>query len=112
MSVMFKVMSPQYLKLSRYNLKSLSSSVFMIPLFNEHLYVLLKFYKFCFRSPTKICLTSLPFPWFQVIKAFKIPDFFIMVFPFLFETCNSNALILSAQLPMASDAVKAGNYTI
>ncbi|PSR90112.1 Proteasome-associated protein [Actinidia chinensis var. chinensis] len=44
----------------------------------------------------------------QVIKAFKIPDFFNMVFPFLFETCNSNALILSAQVPMASDAIKAG----
>lgn len=44
---------------------------------------------------------------FQVIKAFGNPEFFNMVFPLLFELCNSEAL-KSGQAPLVNDAAKAG----
>ncbi|XP_059624994.1 uncharacterized protein LOC132268214 [Cornus florida] len=43
----------------------------------------------------------------KVVKAFNNPDFFNMVFPLLFEMCNSTILITSTQGPLATDAVKA-----
>ncbi|CAL5425499.1 unnamed protein product [Camellia sinensis] len=43
----------------------------------------------------------------QIIKAFKNPDFFGMVFPLLFEMCNSTTIIKSGQVPLTNDAVKA-----
>lgn len=43
----------------------------------------------------------------QVIKAFKNPDFFSMVFPLLFEMCNSTTLTKSGQVTLASDDGKA-----
>ncbi|KAH7837827.1 hypothetical protein Vadar_018494 [Vaccinium darrowii] len=43
----------------------------------------------------------------QVIKAFKNPDFFSMVFPLLFEICNSTTLTKSGQVTLASDDGKA-----
>ncbi|CAK9147573.1 unnamed protein product [Ilex paraguariensis] len=45
----------------------------------------------------------------QVIKAFSNPDFFNMVFPLLFEMCNSAHHIKSGQIPMVGD-VKAGGF--
>ncbi|XP_058196346.1 uncharacterized protein LOC131312529 isoform X1 [Rhododendron vialii] len=43
----------------------------------------------------------------QVIKAFKNPDFFSVVFPLLFDMCNSTTLTKSGHVTLASDAGKA-----
>ncbi|KAE9462120.1 hypothetical protein C3L33_05968, partial [Rhododendron williamsianum] len=43
----------------------------------------------------------------QVIKAFKNPDFFSVVFPLLFDMCNSTTLSKSGHVTLASDAGKA-----
>ncbi|XP_060667830.1 uncharacterized protein LOC107410333 isoform X2 [Ziziphus jujuba] len=43
----------------------------------------------------------------QVIKAFGNPEFFNLVFPFLFEMCNSAALSKSRKASLGSDSTKA-----
>ncbi|XP_052205851.1 uncharacterized protein LOC127810408 isoform X2 [Diospyros lotus] len=53
-----------------------------------------------YREAAFICLE-------QVVKAFKNPDFFNMVFPSLFEMCsNSSAPTKSGQVALTSDDVK------
>ncbi|KAH9741790.1 ARM repeat superfamily protein [Citrus sinensis] len=42
----------------------------------------------------------------QVIKAFRDPKFFNIIFPLLFEMCGSTALNKSGQVPLPSDASK------
>ncbi|KAL6966673.1 hypothetical protein U1Q18_032459, partial [Sarracenia purpurea var. burkii] len=42
----------------------------------------------------------------QVIKAFNITGFFSIIFPLLFEICNSSTLIKFGQVQQGSDAVK------
>ncbi|KAL9458549.1 hypothetical protein AB3S75_007422 [Citrus x aurantiifolia] len=42
----------------------------------------------------------------QVIKAFRDPKFFNIIFPLLFEMCGSTALKKSGQVPLPSDASK------
>ncbi|XP_024047567.1 proteasome-associated protein ECM29 homolog isoform X4 [Citrus clementina] len=42
----------------------------------------------------------------QVIKAFRDPKFFNIIFPLLFEMCGSTALNKSGQVPLSSDASK------
>lgn len=50
---------------------------------------------------------SLFFLCIQVIKALGNPEFFNMVFPLLFDLCNSEPL-KSGQAPLASDAAGSG----
>lgn len=52
-------------------------------------------------------LVALYFVCFQVIKALGNPEFFNMVFPLLFDLCNSEPL-KSGQAPMVSDPAESG----
>lgn len=71
------------------------------PIQPMHKHVLFYFYWQCKKNKK-----SYAYLWFQVIKAFDNPDFFNMVFPLLFEICNSS------QVPSTSNVNKSGTDLI
>lgn len=65
----------------------------------------------CLLFVILVCQNSaLPFSCFQVIKAFRDPKFFNIIFPLLFEMSGSTALNKSGHVPLPSDASKEGCY--